>query len=109
MPEKPPGPRPPSALALPCAPPDKRVLERLHEPVPEEAEFRILYGRPCILFQGWDYAEDWSGTFVEVIAHETLREAQAVSAAEFWILVREVQAARTSLSSSPPPREKPPT
>ncbi|HUN28046.1 MAG TPA: hypothetical protein VMU67_17250 [Steroidobacteraceae bacterium] len=96
MPAIPDGPeeRAPAALDLPCAPPDKRVIERVGEPVPEQGEFRLLEGRPCILFAGWDYAEDWSGAFVAVIPPESLQGAPALSAEEFWRRVRDAQSAQ---------------
>ena len=82
---------PPSDIDLPCMPPDRPIIERLGEPLPEGVEFCVLDGKPCILFADWDYAESWSGTFVRVIRPDTLSSARRVGASEFWAIVRRVQ------------------
>ncbi len=83
-------------IELPCAPPDKPIRERLDEPLGPEGEFRLLAGRPCILFASWDYAEDWSGDFVRAVDHRALEQAQRITAAEFWLHVRELQSRRAT-------------
>jgi hypothetical protein len=75
---------------LPCEPPERQVIERLNEPIDEAGQCCLKDGRPCILFSSWDYAEDWSGTFVRVVPHSALLDAPAISRAEFWTLVRKV-------------------
>jgi len=79
-------------IRLPCEPPTKPVIERLDEPIYDSAECCVYQGGPCILFGDWDYAEDWSGEFVRVIAPEALAGAPKLSATEFWALVRKVHA-----------------
>lgn len=79
---------PPADLDLPCMPPDRPILERLDEPLPDGVEFCIFAGQPCILFVDWDYAEDWSGEFVRVIPSDSLSGAPRTQASEFWALVR---------------------
>lgn len=81
----------PSALDLCCMPPDKPVIERIGEPMTERVEYCILEGNPCVLFVDWEYAEDWSGTFVRVIPPDTLTAACRVDVTEFWAEVRRVQ------------------
>lgn len=81
----------PSGIDLPCVPPDRPIVERLDEPLPEKVEYCVLDGSPCILFVDWDYAEDWSGTFVRVIDPHTLESARRVDASEFWAVVRRLQ------------------
>ena len=78
----------PSEIDLPCAPPDRPIIERLEEPLLEKVEYCMLDGSPCILFVDWDYAEDWSGTFVRVFGPHTLSSARRVGAPEFWAAVR---------------------
>jgi len=76
---------------LPCEPPSLRVLERLDEPIHAPGVCCVHGGSPCILFDDWDYAEDWSGEFVRVITRpETLTAATRVSTEEFWALVRQL-------------------
>ena len=87
---------------LDCMPPDKPVVQRIGEPLPEGVECCVLEGNPCILFADWDYAEDWSGTFVRVIRPDVLATARRVDSSEFWALVRRVQ--RTVAESRLPPR-----
>jgi len=87
---------------LDCMPPDKPVVERIGEPLPEGVECCVLEGNPCILLADWDYAEDWSGTFVRVIQADVLATARRVDASEFWALVRRVQ--RTVAESRLSPR-----
>ena len=72
-------------------PPERSILERLHEPFPEAVEYCVLAGSPCVLFVDWDYAEDWSGIFVRVIGPHTLNTARRVDASEFWAAVRHAQ------------------
>lgn len=90
-PDSSPQERPPGEIELPCMPPDRRIVERLEEPLTEQVEYCIHAGNPCILFVDWDYAEDWSGLYVRVIPAETLGAALRVDAAEFWAAVRRVQ------------------
>ncbi len=80
----------PSDWDLPCEPPSKPIVERLDEPIDAAGECCLEGGRPCILFSGWDYAEDWSGTFVRVVPHASLAHARALDRKEFWARVREV-------------------
>lgn len=82
---------PPFDSDLPCMPPDRPVVERLGELLPEGVEYCIFEGNPCILFADWDYAEDWSGKFVRVIRPCTLNASRRVDASEFWVIVRRVQ------------------
>jgi hypothetical protein len=79
---------PPSDIDLPCMPPDRPIVERLDEPLLEKVEYCMLDDSPCILFVDWDYAEDWSGTFVRVIRPHMLSTARRVGASEFWVAVR---------------------
>jgi hypothetical protein len=88
----------PSPVDLPCMPPDRPVVERLEEPVLENVEYCMLDGSPCMLVVDWDYAEDWSGTFVRVIGPDTLRTAARVSVSEFWAAVRHAHAGAASVS-----------
>ncbi|MGH8220431.1 MAG: hypothetical protein ACREUT_17995 [Steroidobacteraceae bacterium] len=81
----------PSDIDLPCMPPDRPVVERLGEPLPDGVEYCILEANPCILFADWDYAEDWSGRFVRVIRPQALSGARRVDASEFWAAVRRIQ------------------
>ena len=81
----------PSASDLPCMPPDRPIVERLDEPIFEQVEYCMLDGCPCLLFVDWDYAEDWSGTFVRVLRPNTLSTARRVGAPPFWAAVREAQ------------------
>lgn len=81
----------PSVGDLPCMPPEQPISKRLDEPLLEDVEYCLLDGSPCILFVDWDYAEDWSGTFVRVIRAHTLSSARRVSASEFWAAVRQRQ------------------
>jgi hypothetical protein len=81
----------PSYIDLPCMPPDRPVAERLDEPLCERVEYCLYEGNPCILFVDWDYAEDWSGEFVQVMGPEALSAAPRVSVSEFWVAVRRVQ------------------
>jgi len=83
-----------SGLELPCAPPDRPIRERLDEPLGEEGEFCRIDGRPCIVFAEWDYAEDWSGEFVRVIAPRTVIPEERLDAHRFWALVRSLQEPR---------------
>lgn len=83
--------RRPAPLELPCEPPSRRVVERLDEPI-EAGECRLYEGAPCILFEDWDYAEDWSGEFVQTLPPEVLASAPILSVSEFWALVRRVHA-----------------
>ena len=78
------------SIDLLCMPPDRPIVERLDEPIPEQVEYCILEGNPCVHFMDWDYAEDWSGTFVRVISPEMLSSACRIEAAEFWVAVRRV-------------------
>jgi hypothetical protein len=80
----------PEDWGLPCEPPAKRVVERLDEPIDEAARCCLQEGRPCMLFASWDYAEDWSGTFVRAMPHAVLRDAPVISREEFWALVRQL-------------------
>lgn len=82
---------PPLDIDLPCMPPDRPVVERLGEPLPDGVEYCILEGSPCILFADWDYAEDWSGKFVRVIRPHALIAAPRIDASEFWTIVRRKQ------------------
>ena len=82
-------------IDLPCAPPDRLIVERLDEPLPEGVEYCIAAGKPCIFFVDWDYAEDWSGAFVHVISPDALGAAPRVDAAEFWAAVRRVHGLRS--------------
>ena len=82
---------PRSGIELPCMPADRPIVERLEEPVLETVEYCILGEDPCLLFVDWDYAEDWSGTFVRVIPSETLSSARRVEVQEFWAVVRRGQ------------------
>jgi hypothetical protein len=82
---------PPPSIDLTCMPPDRPIAERLEEPLLEAVEYCILGGDPCILFVDWDYAEDWSGTFVRVIPSDALSAAPRIEASEFWTIVRRVQ------------------
>lgn len=87
-PESDPKESPSSGIDLPCMPPDRPIVERLEEPLLEKVEYCMLEGSPCVLFVEWDYAEDWSGTFVRVIPPHTLDPARRVGASEFWSAVR---------------------
>jgi len=82
---------PSGEIDLPCAPPDRPILERLDEPIAEAVEYCVLNGNPCILFADWDYAEDWSGPFVRVIPPDALSAAPRIEPAEFWTAVRRAQ------------------
>ncbi len=78
------------SLELPCEPPSRRVLDRLEEPIIEPGVCCVHRGSPCILFDDWDYAEDWSGEFVRVVEPEPLSAAPRISTEEFWALVRQL-------------------
>lgn len=93
MPSSDPHPQegPPVDVELPCMPPDRPIVERLGEPLHEAVEYCLLAEQPCILFVGWDYAEDWSGAFVRVMSSDALDAARRISASEFWSAVRRVQ------------------
>jgi len=81
---------PPPSIDLPCMPADRPVRERLDEPLGEEGEFRVVDGRPCMLFASWDYAEDWSGEFVRTTDPLVVGGGLRLSRSEFWALVRTV-------------------
>jgi hypothetical protein len=89
-------------ITLPCESPEKPILERLDEPMPEAGEYCVHEGRPCILFSDWDYAEDWSGRFVRTLQPSLLAAAARIGAAEFWSLVRDVQNANGWRSKTTP-------
>jgi hypothetical protein len=79
-------------IRLGCEPPTRRIVDRLDEPLQNPGECRLYRGRPCLLFEDWDYAEDWSGEYVRVIAPQPLTAAGKLSTAEFWALVRKLHA-----------------
>ena len=72
-------------------PAERPIVERLEEPLLEAVECCVLGDAPCILFVDWDYAEDWSGTYVRVIPSEALSGAPRIEVAEFWAIVRRAQ------------------
>ena len=84
--------QPDAALELSCEPASRPILERFDEPINEPGVCCVHLGSPCILFDDWDYAEDWSGEFVRVVAPEPLSSATRVSAEDFWALVRKLHA-----------------
>lgn len=69
---------------------DKRVIDRLDEPIPEEGEPCIWQGRPCILYGLWDTAEDWSGEYVTFRHPYSVSASPKIGVSEFWGLVRDV-------------------
>lgn len=77
-------------IDLPCEAPQKPIVERLGEPIPEPGEYCLHEGKPYVLFSDWDYAEDWSGRFVRTVHPAVLAAAPRIGAAEFWAVVRDV-------------------
>ena len=72
----------------------KPIRERLDEPIDPEGDFRVLDGKPYILYGMWDYAEDWSGEFLREVHPFTLIGAPNITVEEFWKLVRAIEAER---------------
>lgn len=79
-------------IRLGCEPPTRRIIERLDEPIEEPGECRVHDGHPYLLFEDWDYAEDWSGEYVRAVRPHSLTAAPKLSVGEFWALVRRVHA-----------------
>lgn len=69
---------------------EKRVVDRLDEPIPEEGDPCIWKGRPCILYGMWDMAEDWSGELVTFPHPYAVAGSLKIGVSEFWALVRQV-------------------
>jgi hypothetical protein len=84
---------PSASTELPYEPPTRRILERLDEPISSPGVCCVHEGIPCLLFDDWDYAEDWSGEFVRMVEPAPLCAAPRVSTEEFWALVRRLHTA----------------
>jgi hypothetical protein len=82
--------QPEGGIDLPCEPPPKPIVERLDEPIHEAAECCIVAGQPYLVFDDWDYAEDWAGEFVRVVHPDTLTGRMTIAPTDFWALVRRV-------------------